>query len=76
MEENRERFDEIRCNIRDLLEEALDLVPELNKARASSYWYAQISTSLDADHDFLGGSMCSMQDTLDEWEEEEENYNQ
>jgi hypothetical protein len=31
-----------------------------------------MSTSLDEDHGYMGGSMCSMQDTIEEFDEEEE----
>ena len=66
------RFEEIICEIKELLEEAIDLVPDHARARAESYWYAHISTSLNEDHGYLGGSMCSMQDTLEDFDEEDE----
>lgn len=66
------RFEEIICEIKELLEEAIDLVPGHARARAEAYWYAHISTSLNEDHGYLGGSMCSMQDTLEDFDEEEE----
>ena len=66
------RFEEIICEIKELLEEAIDLVPDYARARAESYWYSHISTSLNEDHDYLGSSMCSMQDTAEEFDEEEE----
>lgn len=72
MSENRYRFEEIIGQIRELLEEAIDLVPESNRARAESYWYPHIVTSLDNDHEFMGGSMCCMNDTLEEWDESDE----
>ena len=65
------RFEEIICEIKELLEEAIDLVPDHARARAESYWYAHISMALDEDHGYMGGSMCSMQDTIEEWDEEE-----
>ena len=69
---NKYRFEEIKEQFKELLEEAIDLVPHHARARAESYWYAHISTSLDNDHDYMGGSMCSMQDTLEQFYEEEE----
>lgn len=66
------RFEEIICEIKELLEEAIDLVPDHARARAESYWYSHISTSLNEDHGYLGGSMCSMQDTAEEFDEDEE----
>jgi hypothetical protein len=70
---NKYRFEEIKEQFKELLEEAIDLVPHHARARAESYWYAHISTSLDNDHDYMGGSMCSMQDTLEQFYEEEDN---
>jgi len=66
------RFEEIKEQIKELLDEAFDLVPDHARARAESCWYAHISTALDEDHGYLGGSMCSMQDTLEEFDEEDE----
>ena len=66
------RFEEIKTQIKELLEEAFELVPEHARAQAESYWYSQITVALDDDHGYLGGSMCSMQDTLEEFDEEED----
>ena len=66
------RFEEIIGEIKELLEEARDLVPDYARARAESYWYAHISMALDEDHGYIGSSMCSMQETIEEWEEEDE----
>jgi hypothetical protein len=71
------RFEEIIREIKELLEEAINLTPGHARARAESYWYSHISTSLNEDHDYLGSSMCSMKDTAEEFdEEEEEDYDQ
>jgi len=72
MNNNKYRFEEIKEQIKELLEEAIDLVPDHARARANAYWYAHISTSLDDDHDYMGGSMCSMQDSLEEFDDVEE----
>lgn len=77
MMSNKLRFEEIKDQIKELLNEALDLVPEGGaKARAKAYWYPHIITALDNDHEYMGGSMCSMQDTLEEFcdEDEEEDF--
>lgn len=66
------RFEEIKVQIKGLLEEALYLVPDHARARAESYWYANIAMALDEDHGYLGGSMCSMQDTIEEFDEVDE----
>ena len=39
---------------------------------AKSYWLAHIVTALDKDHGYLGGSMGTMQDTIDALREGEE----
>ena len=65
-------FEEIKNQIKELLEEAISLVPDSELPRARSYWYAQIATAIDDDHEYIGSSMCSMQDTIDEWYDGEE----
>lgn len=71
---DKQRFEEIICEMKDLLDEAISLVPKLSmsRARAEAYWYANITTLISHDHDYLGRSMCSMQDTLEELEAEDE----
>ena len=67
------RFEEIIDEIKELLEEALDLVPEgYVRSRAETYWYAHMIVNVTEDHGYMSGSMCSMQDTLEEFDEEEE----
>ena len=70
------RFEEIKTQIKELLEEAFELVPEHARAQAESYWYSQITVALDDDHGYLGGSMCSMQDTLEAFDEVDEDEEQ
>ena len=66
------RFEEIIGEIKELLEEAIDLVPEgLSRARAKSYWYANMIINVTEDHEYMGSSMCSMQDTLEEFDDDE-----
>ena len=69
---DKHRFEEIIGEIKELLEEAFDLVPEHARARAESYWHSQITVALDDDHGYMGGCMCSMQDTLEEFNEIDE----
>ena len=71
MSDNKYRFEEIIGEIKELLEEAIDLVPGHSLERAKSYWYAHISVALDHDHGYMGNSMCCMKDTLEEFEEED-----
>ena len=67
MNRGKYRFEEIIGEIKELLEEAIDLVPEdTRRSRAEAYWYGTIISNLDDDHGFMGGSMHSMQDTFEE----------
>ena len=67
MNRGKYRFEEIIGDIKELLEEAIDLVPEdTRRSRAEAYWYGTIISNLDDDHGFMGGSMHSMQDTFEE----------
>ena len=71
------RFEEIIGEIKELLEEALDLVPEgMARSRAKSYWYGNMIVNVNEDHGYMGGSMCSMQDTLEEFDEIDEGEEQ
>lgn len=67
MIEDQERFEEIIGEISELAKEALDLLPEDMQENASSYWYSHILCALNDDHEFAGGSMLHMNDTLEEW---------
>ena len=74
MSEDKNRFEEIMVEIKELLDEALELVPEgFSRSRAQSYWYATMIMNVTDDHDYMGGCMVGMQDTLEEFDEEEEN---
>jgi hypothetical protein len=70
MSSDKDRFENIILEMKSLVAEAIYLVPPEERDRARSYWYAHIVTSLDEDHEYAAGSMCSMQNTLDEWEDE------
>lgn len=73
MSEDKNRFEEIIGEIRELLDEALELVPEgVTRSRAESYWYGNMIVNVTEDHNYMSGSMCSMQDTLEELDEVEE----
>ena len=70
---DKQRFEEIIGEIKELLEEAIDLVPEgICRSRAESYWYAHMIVNVNEDHDYMGGSMHSMQDTLEEFDDKDE----
>ena len=71
LKEKVRRLSEIKDEIKDLINEALDLLDGTDeKDTAYSYWYAHILGALDKENDFLGGSMTNMQDTIDALEEE------
>ena len=79
MSSDKQRFEEIIGEIRELLNEALGLVPEgYSRSRAASYWYAHMIINVTDDHDYMGGCMVGMQDTLEDFdeidEEEKEDY--
>jgi ribosomal protein S2 len=77
VEEKLERLDEIKGEIKELVDEAGDLVREAARdvengiifRRAESYWLAHIESALDNEGRWLGGSMTKMQDTIDELRE-------
>ena len=60
-------FEEIIGEISELAREALDLLPEDIQENARSYWYSHILCALNDDHEFIGGSMLHMNDSLEEW---------
>lgn len=67
-----ERLTEIKEQMLELLDEAKDIIPEgMAKERAKCYWYAHIKTALLKEHEYLGGSLVTMDDTINEISEEE-----
>lgn len=68
-----ERLQEIREHMLELLEEAKNIIPEgMAKERAKCYWYAHIKTAILKEHEYLGGSMITMEETIEEILEEGE----
>ncbi len=71
-----ERILEISEEIRELLQEAMDLVrsegTDFDRERARSYWYGHIQIALGGEHGYMGRSMCSMTDTAEELMADEE----
>lgn len=68
-----ERLQEIKEQMLELLDEAKEIIPEgMTKERAKCYWYAHIKTALLKEHEFLGGSLVTMDDTINEIDEESE----
>jgi len=70
--EAKEKLTEIKEQMLELLDEAKDIIPEgMAKERAKCYWYARIKTALLKEHEYLGGSLVTMDDTINEISEEE-----
>ena len=70
-----ERLANIKDEIKELIREAKGIVRfkgGITYERARSYWLAHIIMALDKDHEFLGGSMFTMQDTIKEMKDAEE----
>ncbi len=64
-----ERLVEIQEEIQTLVGEASNLIRMVDRSafyRAESYWLAHITVALSNDSGILGGSMVTMQDTIDE----------
>lgn len=61
-----ERLQQIKDTIKELVYEAQALLPHgsLEYDHAKSCWLHHMLMALDAQHDYLGGSMCTMQDTI------------
>ena len=68
------RLEEIKDQIRELVEEAQGILQtcdnRVTKERAKSYWIPQLYMALDNNHEYLGGSMCTMEDTIAEIEDQ------
>jgi hypothetical protein len=63
---------EILLDAKEAIEEALEQARTALRAvdddfpfqQADAYWLAHIRTALDREHGYLGGSMVTMQDTI------------
>ncbi|MAD95883.1 MAG: hypothetical protein CMB99_01010 [Flavobacteriaceae bacterium] len=64
--ERAETLEDIKLQMLELLEQARDAVRATGaETQANAYWLAHIRTALDAEHHFIGSSMCTMQDSID-----------
>lgn len=64
---------EIKEKMINLIDEARQVVEGTPaEARANAYWLAHLRCALDDDHGYLGGSMCTLQDSINELREDEE----
>lgn len=68
------KLDEIKTNISELIYEARDILSGtgITLQRAERYWMAQILTALDNDDEYVGGSMFTLQDSINELKGEDE----
>ena len=70
---------EIQSQILELVDQARALLRrnELQGAlmRAESYWIAHVTTAISNNHGYLGKSMVSLQDTIDEIKDAEDDEN-
>ncbi|MDP2431800.1 MAG: hypothetical protein Q8O33_07195 [Pseudomonadota bacterium] len=61
---------EIQAQMLESLEQAKSLIEQsgldITRQRAEAYWLAHARIALTNDHGYLGGSMCSMEDTIEE----------
>lgn len=70
--ERAERLREIQEEILDLLEEAAEEVRGTSEQQsARAYWYAHIKTALLNEHEYLGGSMHTLEDSIKALDEDE-----
>lgn len=64
-----DRLEEIQSDIGEMIREALELVrlhgTSTDEARFKGYPYAHIVGALSNDHEFLGGSMTTMEDCIE-----------
>ena len=68
------RLEDIQTKISEHVYEARGLLEGtgITLQRAERYWIAQILTALDNDESYVGGSMFTMQDSIDELKGENE----
>lgn len=66
LEELKEAYDKMEQLLFDI-EDILSRAPVGVRTRAKSYWLAHMKIELNKDHEFLAGSMCTMQDTINQW---------
>ena len=69
-EEIAERLAEIKHEVKELMDEAGDLLQGTGiiKQRAEAYWLAHILCALDNDHRWMSRETCTMQSAVDELE--------
>jgi len=69
------RLEEIKEEIWELLREAKELLRGTRaESRAKAYWVAHMVMGITREHSYLGRSMCCMEDTIEELEEEADGF--
>lgn len=70
------RLEDIQIEIEGLVNIARRLIKDSEFSgafsRAEAYWIPHIRTALSKDHCYLGGSICTMDDTIQEMREGDE----
>lgn len=62
-------FEELIVQLTECLDEAEQILQRaggITRDRAESYWLAHMRIAIGGEHGYLAGSMCSMNDTLEE----------
>lgn len=73
--EARHDLEEIAGDLREIRERADQALREIGgvtERRARAYWFAQLTMLIGADHEYLGGAGHTLEDTIGELEEGEE----
>lgn len=71
-QETVDRLEEIRIEIEELAREAVGMLDGITRERARSYWFAHIICALSKESEFLGSSMITMEETIEELREDGE----
>lgn len=74
-----EKLLSIKDKMLTMIDEAIKIIPEgIIQIRAKSSWYAQVKTAILKEHEFIGGSYVTLEDTINEvkyeWVTDEEEY--
>ena len=68
--EDIERLKEIKEEILELIREAEQIIRDYPESRAAeNYWIPNVVTALTRQHDYLGGAMITMEESIEELEE-------
>ena len=73
--EARDELLEIQEELREIRERANQVLREIGgveEQRARAYWFAQLSMLIGSDHEYLGNAGHSLQQTIEELDEPEE----